>query len=83
MISSYILTLTATHKLRTFLLPVLDLPAGTVTDEQLGHLLPLLLAGSVQGCVPVPVLAVHDGVVSCQKDPYHISMTRSGSSVNE
>jgi hypothetical protein len=34
----------------------------------------------VQGCIPVPVLAVHDGIVSCQDNPHHVSMARFRSS---
>ena len=46
------------HLKGLFLLPILDLPACSMTDQQLGNLLPLLLAGSVQCCVPVTILSI-------------------------
>ena len=59
------------HLQRRLLLPVEQLPAGPVTDQQLGNLRPLLLGGGVKGGVPEPVGDVHDEVVVSQELPHH------------
>ena len=66
--------LRAAHLQRSLLLPVLQVPAGPVTDQQLGHLGPLLLHGGVECGVAVPVRAVHDGVVISQEESHHTSL---------